>query len=221
LTRPARPRKPIRVNLAARAAAAERRRARTRERLLEAAEAVIAERGVEAVSIATIVESAGVSRGVFYNYFPTATDLLQELNRRVADQLAGRLLALTNRPVDPATRMAASLHTVMAAYAADPVRGWVAVQISMSRAPRAEAFETLFTRLYKEGVKIGQFRKVDINAALVVCFGAMRMARRDAIAGDAPDQHIGVVALILAAFGVPYDDAERISREEAAAARAG
>lgn len=221
MTSAARTRKPIRVNLKARAATAERRRARTRNRLLEAAEAVIAERGVEAVTIATIVESAGVSRGVFYNYFPTATDLLNELNRRVAEQLSGRLLALAKRPVDPATRLAASLHTVMAAYAADPVRGWVALQVAGSRAPRASAFESLFSMLYKEGVKAGQFRKVDMTAALTVCFGAMRMARRDAIAGEAPSQAVPVVALILAAFGVPYEEAERISREEAAAASAG
>jgi AcrR family transcriptional regulator len=208
------------VNLEARAATAELRRTRTRERLLDAAEAVILERGVDAVSIATIVESAGVSRGVFYNYFPTATDLLSELNRRVAEQVTGRLRALITRPVDPATRLAASLHTVMAAYTADPVRGWVAVQISMSRAPRAEAFEALFAMLYKEGVKAGQFRKVDMNAALTVCFGTIRMARSDAIGGAPPDQHIGVIALLLAAFGVPFDEAERISREEAALANA-
>jgi hypothetical protein len=46
------------------------------------------------------------------------------------------------------------------------------------------------------------------------------MIQRDLVAGVAAEVHsIEVVALILAAFGVPYEQAERISRAEAQAAR--
>jgi len=37
--------------------------------------------------------------------------------------------------------------------------------------------------------------------------------------GAAPVQAIQVIALLLAAFGLPYEAAERISRDEAVAAR--
>jgi AcrR family transcriptional regulator len=214
------PRRPIRVNLKARAAAAELRRARTRERLLDGAEAVIAQKGVEAASIDELVRAAGVSRGTFYNYFPTTTDLLHALNIRVAAGLSEKLRGLARRPADPVVRMAASLHLILAAYLADPVRGWVALQISTSRAPRTRVFEQMFEALYKEGVREGCFRDVDMAAALTVCFGAIRMAQRDVMSGAAPATSVQVVALVLAAFGVPYEDAERISRDEAAAARA-
>ena len=217
---PARARKPIRVNLEARAATAERRRARTRERLLSAAEAVIAEKGVDAATIAAIVEAAGVSRGAFYNYFPTTTDLLNELNRKVAEGLRGRLEELARRPVDPPTRLAASLHLILSAYHANPISGWVALQIATSLAPRQPVLMALFETLYTEGVAKGHFRDVDIAAATTLCFGAIRMAQRDVVAGDAPDRSVQVVALVLAAFGVPFADAERISRDEARAARA-
>jgi AcrR family transcriptional regulator len=217
---PARARKSIRVNLEARAATAQRRRARTRERLLSAAESVIAEKGVEAASIEELVRAAGVSRGTFYNYFPTTTDLLSELNRRVAGSLRGRLEELARRPVDPPTRLAASLHLILAAYLTNPVSGWVALQIATSLAPRQPVLMALFEALYREGVAKGQFRDVDIAAATTLCFGAIRMAQRDVVAGDGPDQSVQVVALVLAAFGVPYADAEAISRDEARAARA-
>jgi hypothetical protein len=48
------------------------------------------------------------------------------------------------------------------------------------------------------------------------------MTQRDLAAGEAlPAQPVQVVALVLTAFGVPYGEAERISRQEAASARRG
>ena len=211
----------MRVNVEARAASAELRRARTRERLLVAAEAVIAEKGVAAVSIATIVESAGVSRGVFYNYFPTTTDLLNELNTRVAASFRGRLLEIQQRDADPPTRLAASMHAILAAYLADPIRGWVALQVSTSLAPRQRLVEGLFETLFRAGVEAGHFHDVHPAAAITVCFGAMRMTQRDVIAGGAADHSVPVIALILSALGVPYDQAEQISRAEASLPRRG
>ena len=73
----------MRVNLEARAAAAEQRKAQTRERLLEAAIAVIGEKGPDACSIEDFVAAADVSRGTFYNYFPTAEDLLRAVSRKI------------------------------------------------------------------------------------------------------------------------------------------
>lgn len=213
-------RRPMRVNHAARAAAAEARRQRTRERLLDAAEGVIAEKGVDATTVEDLVRAAGVARGTFYNYFPTTTELVHALNQRVGAHISAELRPLTQRGDSPAARLAASLHTVIAACVADPVRGWVAVQLVTSRAPRVGAFEQLFAALYQEGVRVGCFRDIDLAAAFTLCFGTMRMAQRDAVAGTAaPAQAVQVVALLLTAFGVPYDEAERISRDEAVAAR--
>ena len=119
-------------------------------------------------------------------------------------------------------RLASALHTVLVVYLTDPVRGWVALQIAGSRAPRQRTFESRFASLYEEGVASGQFRPVDMSAAWTLAFGALRMAQRDVVAGAAaPAQTVQVIALVLAAFGVPHDEAERISREEAATARQG
>jgi len=210
----------MRVNREARAATAEQRRSRTRDKLLDAAERVVAERGVQNASIEAFVAAAGVSRGTFYNYFPTVTDLVNALNHRVAGRLDGLLAQVAGQPGDPATRLARSLHTVLATNLDDPVRGWIGVQVVTSRAPRATAFEVRYQALYGEGVRAGQFRALDVAAATAFGFGAMRMIQQDIIAGVAETAHaIQVVALVLAGFGLPFDEAERISRDEAAAAR--
>ena len=216
------PRGPIRINLEARAATAEQQRTRTRERLLDAAETVVAEKGAEAASIEDFVKAAGVSRGTFYNYFPTATDLLHALNTRVAADLDRDLDRIGGAIEDPVARLAATLHTVLCAYIDDPVRGWIAVQLAASRAPRQHAFEARFAGIYQEGVACGVFRAIDMSAAWTLAFGSVRMAQRDVLAGAAvPSSAVQIVALILAAYGVPFDEAERISCSEAAAARAG
>ncbi len=64
-----------------------RRGARTRQRLLEAAEAVFTESGYHDASIVRITDAAGVAMGTFYLYFRSKKEifdeLLRDLNRRV------------------------------------------------------------------------------------------------------------------------------------------
>lgn len=214
-------RPPFRINLAARAASAEARRARTRERLLDAAESVIADKGFQAANIEDFVAAAGVSRGTFYNYFPTTTALMHAMNIRVAGDIDRQLDRVDESVEDPVIRLAAILHTVLVAVTSNPVRGWVALQLAASSVPRAQVFEDRFAAVYREAVALGRFRLVEMPAAWTLAFGAMRMAQRDVVTGSAlPIQTVQVVALILAAFGVPYDEAEQISRQELLAARA-
>jgi AcrR family transcriptional regulator len=210
----------MRVNLQARAATAEQRRARTRERLLDAAERVIGERGIEGVSIDAFVAAAGVSRGTFYNYFPTVTDLLHAMNGRLAEDLDRRVAGLTGPIEDCAIRLAAFIHVVMASSLVDPVSGWVGLQVAGANPPpRQHVFEDRFDDLYREGVACGRFRPADLPAARTLVFGAVRMARRDVLSGVAlRAQGVPLVALILTAFGVAFEEAEQISREEAEAA---
>jgi AcrR family transcriptional regulator len=63
------------------------RGARTRQRLLEAAEKVFGEVGFHDASIVKITEAAGVGQGTFYLYFASKKDvfdeLVRDLNRRV------------------------------------------------------------------------------------------------------------------------------------------
>jgi len=60
---------------------------RTRQRLLEAAEAVFAEHGYHEASIVKLTEAAGVGQGTFYLYFSgkqeVFDELVRDLNRRV------------------------------------------------------------------------------------------------------------------------------------------
>jgi AcrR family transcriptional regulator len=64
---------------------------RTRQKLLDAAEAVFGELGYERASIVEITRAAGVAQGTFYVYFPSKkavfVELVWELNRKLRRSL--------------------------------------------------------------------------------------------------------------------------------------
>lgn len=72
--------------------ALSQRGARTRRRLLEAAEVVFAEHGYHEASIVKLTEAAGVAQGTFYLYFASKQEIFSELvldlNRRVRHALS-------------------------------------------------------------------------------------------------------------------------------------
>lgn len=53
----------------------------TRNKIIQAAKVLIAEKGFEDTSIDDIVKEAGVSTGSFYTYFKKKEDVVEELNR--------------------------------------------------------------------------------------------------------------------------------------------
>lgn len=63
----------------------DRRRRKTRDKLIKAAMAVFAEKGVDAASVMDITEQADLGTGTFYTYFPTKEDIVAGV---VADKLA-------------------------------------------------------------------------------------------------------------------------------------
>jgi len=67
----------------------------TRQRLLDAAEAVIGEQGFHAASVAAITQRAGVAQGTFYLYFPAKEDALRELVRHMGRELRQSLAHAT------------------------------------------------------------------------------------------------------------------------------
>ena len=57
----------------------------TRNRILDAAQRVILDRGFAATSVDAIQEAAGISRGTFFYHFPSKDDLSRALIRRYAE----------------------------------------------------------------------------------------------------------------------------------------
>ena len=78
-------------------------REQTTQRLLDAAQKLIAKKGLEAASVENIAAAAGYTRGAFYSNFNSKDDLFIELLRRDHEKATAELNALrrdTSLPVD-------------------------------------------------------------------------------------------------------------------------
>ena len=79
------------------------RRTATRDRLIEAALGVFAEKGVLAATVEEICETAGFTRGAFYSNFSSKDDLcVAVLDAQAAESLEATRAAIASLP-DPAT----------------------------------------------------------------------------------------------------------------------
>ena len=72
-------------------------REQTTQRLLEAAQKLIAKKGLEAASVENIAAAAGYTRGAFYSNFNSKDDLFIELLRRDHEKATAELNALRDR----------------------------------------------------------------------------------------------------------------------------
>jgi AcrR family transcriptional regulator len=70
---------------------AQRRASRTRNRLMEAALAMFAEKGISATTIEDITEQADVGKGTFYRHFSTKEAVLEALVEQSLAHLINRL----------------------------------------------------------------------------------------------------------------------------------
>lgn len=185
-------------------------------RLLEAAIAVIGEKGPDACSIEDFVAAAGVSRGTFYNYFPTTEDLLRAVQVKVGGGLAAVLDARLPSTMRASRRLATRLHSYIASVTRDPAWGWVMMRIDGSRLERMPVLEANMDFIYREGLTHGEFRELDLAAVRTLVFGTARMVQRDILMGLSSREHaVQVVGLILVALGLAHAEAVEVSREAA------
>lgn len=183
-----------------------------RNRLVESAMIVFADKGVGASVIPEVKAHAGVSQGSFYNYFRTNEDLLEA----VADELSGEMVQLIEAVVgditDPALRVATGMrcylhlarsHRLLARFLAGAGLRLMAKQNA--------AFRYLPADL-EEGQKRGDFIDVPLNIVLDMIAGAGLVAidhmARGRIAKDYPEK---IVAAILRTLGVAAGDATRLT----------
>jgi AcrR family transcriptional regulator len=88
----------------------------TRERLLEAAVASLAESGWARTTVATVAARAGVSRGAAQHHFPTRGDLVTAAIRYMSDVRLGEVRGILAAPPEGADRTRWALDQITGIY---------------------------------------------------------------------------------------------------------
>ncbi|MGD8923125.1 MAG: TetR/AcrR family transcriptional regulator [Candidatus Zixiibacteriota bacterium] len=90
----------------------QRRTSVTRQRLLDAARAVFAEKGLDLTTIDDITERADVGKGTFYYHFKSKERLIRELIKR----MLGELIATIDRKHNPEDDLPDALDNLIVAH---------------------------------------------------------------------------------------------------------
>ena len=192
----------------------DRRKARTRQALIDAAAGLIAEGRGERASIQEITEAADIGFGSFYNHFDSKEQLFQTASEEVLERW-GQLIDRASAGItDPAelfavgTRITGRLgwtHPEIAGFLAGA--GLDVLDIPIGLAPRA-------LRDIEAGKAAGRFTVPDAEIALSAAAGGMlglfRMRQRhpERVTETTVDQ---LAEADLRLLGVPADEAARLA----------
>jgi AcrR family transcriptional regulator len=175
------------------------RRARTRQRIIEAALGVIAERGPDAPVIEDFIRAAGVARGTFYNHFKTTEELLTATSSWLEDALIGSIESVISGFDDPVRRAATGMRLWLHLSRQDPV---FCAFVVRSRFRGAAVERTLALDL-GAGLRSGRMAAPSIELARDLVVGTIREAQARMMDARVPATYPDdVVRLILRALRV-------------------
>jgi AcrR family transcriptional regulator len=191
----------------------QRRRERTRGRIVDAAERLMRERGVESVTIQDITEAADVGHGTFYVHFDSKADVLRPLIERLGQRIHERVDRETRGDPDPALRLATGIRIAVRSIAADPIWNWHVFRSGTPYRQLAEGMGTPPVRDMQRGVAGGRFHVTDLRATWRFIDGALIGVLTALNQGVLGEEAAEVTAeLVLRSLGVAPEEAARLAR---------
>lgn len=158
----------------------ERRKARTRAAILEAARSLFHEQGYDETAIQQIAERADTGVGTLYGYFPSKEDILKEVLRQNSNQAIERYLAAVDAGTPAIDRVCKSLST-FAEYIRENRSVLIAVFQIAARNRRIdeaplEWLAAVYETMLQEGVDSGALRNIPVATAARVLVGTYLQA---------------------------------------------
>jgi AcrR family transcriptional regulator len=197
-----------------------RRKRETHDKLLRAAFELIAERGVDAVTIQEITEAADVGFGSFYNHFESKDAIYEEVFRVVFESFGEALDRLTESIADPAEVIAVCVRHTIERARREPL--WGRFFLREGHGPRAmrTGLGMRLLRDIQRGIAEERFQVVDPLMALLVAGGTvLATVAADPVAHQFASLGADTVHLaeragsaILRTLGLPVGESEQIAR---------
>ncbi len=161
------------IDLSRRAEIAAQKRGRTRNSILLASFRLIGEERGDFQRVEDFCTAAGISRGTFYNYFPSVEALYEtlanELSRDFDSAVHGVMASLPN----PAARTAAAVRYYMQAAIDNPRWGWAMVHTSLGSDVFGPEVSARAKSTIQEGIESGEFTiaSAELGKALLLGSG--------------------------------------------------
>ncbi|MBV8798724.1 MAG: TetR/AcrR family transcriptional regulator [Alphaproteobacteria bacterium] len=202
-----------------------RKRERTRKELVSAAETLVAQHGLDALSIDEITEAADVAKGTFYTHFSDKADLAAAIGDCIRVELEERV-AIANRGIgDAAIRLANGLATFLVFAIDQPLRARALIRLTQRLVDPEMPVNAGIRGDVTVGVNTKRFWASSIDAAVVSLLG-IAVASVMHLTGPHPiaEPHLfarQALATALVAVGLKQSEAERLAKSAVENRRAG
>jgi AcrR family transcriptional regulator len=157
----------------------ENKRSEARERLVQAARALVAQGGWREVQISSVAAAAGVSTGAVYLHFSSKTDLLAEVYRNQATVELRVIAEIAAQPVPAAERLAAAIRAFALRAMSNRRLAYSMViepadaDVEEERLHYHAEFTAQFRRMLEAGCAAGEFDVADPQVAAACIFGCI------------------------------------------------
>ena len=164
----------------------DRRKARTRRALIDAARRILAEQGTTEVSIQEITEAADVGFGSFYNHFETKAELFEVAAGEVLEQYGAALDRACEGLTDSAEIYAVGVRMTARLARTQPGVARVLLEVGLSYLEAEQGLAPRALRDIERGIEAGRFTVANPFVALastagcVLAFLRMSLERPDA-----------------------------------------
>jgi AcrR family transcriptional regulator len=193
-----------------------KRRLRTREALVSAAEELFAAKGPDAISVDEIVAAADVAKGSFYNHFSDKDALARDIASTIRAEIEDEVSRINKNETDPATRTARAL-CLFAHFALTNSRRARAMLKLSSLDPDTPLNRGLKADM-TNGIATGRFKNVTRDAAMLFVIGTVQACFQFAFRAGATAARRAaedMAALQLRGLGIAEAEARKIASRAA------
>lgn len=209
--------------------AVEQRLEAARARLLEAATALVAERGYAGCSMAAVAERAGAGTGTVYRYFPNKGELFAEVFRNACTREVAAATAAGAEVTDDShvSAIVASISTFAERALKAPALAYALLAepvdplVDTERMAFRESFGDLFAVATQSAIDAGEVPDQDAAITGAAIVGAIGEALIMPLAKGNADAHIvpALITFTIRALGGSYDNDTRSDQSGPAADR--
>lgn len=188
------------------------RREKTRLRLLESALTVFTEKGPDLAVIDDVISVAGVSRGTFYNYYRTTSELLLALAASMSDEVLQIVDPIVLSFEDPVERFATGTRLYMQAATRYPDWGRFITSVGTRIATRGQLIDVYLTRDLSEALRGGLISVDNVLVARDIVLGSIYYGIGTMLTEPTQDHHPEhLMRHVLLGLGVDPARAEQIA----------
>jgi AcrR family transcriptional regulator len=181
----------------------EARLADTRERIVSAALAQVAEGGYTSASVQTVAARAGVATGSVYRHFPSKAELFGEVFRRQATQELGVLEEIATHDSPAVERLAEATEVLARRALASPTLAYAQIAEPVEQEVEAErlvlrrGYRDAFARILDDGIERGELEPHDTRTYGAAILGAISEALVGPLSEPKPRNREALIASLV------------------------